>query len=180
MDNTQSNIDFRLMSLTYLIRDLFHPRMNVLQEVGIDPGCRVLDYGCGPGSYILPLAELVGMSGTIYALDIHPLAIQKVQRIASKWNLSNVETICSDCATGLPDGSVDIALLYDTLHALHDPDGVLQELHRVLVPEGILSLSDHHMQEDEILVQATSGGSFRLSTRGSRTYNFQRVGGGDQ
>jgi len=36
----------------------------------------VLDYGCGPGSYIKPLLELVGCSGKIFALDIHPLAIK--------------------------------------------------------------------------------------------------------
>ncbi|GAH29083.1 unnamed protein product, partial [marine sediment metagenome] len=45
-------------------------------------------------------AEFVGKSGKIYALDIHPLAIQMVQRIATKKQLTNVETICSDCKTG--------------------------------------------------------------------------------
>lgn len=180
MDKPKSYLDFQLMSLTYLVRDLLQPRMNILREVGIKTGFRVLDYGCGPGSYILPLAELVGTSGAIYALDIHPLATQKVRRMASKRHLSNVETILSDCATGLPDGSVDIALLYDTLHALGDPDGVLRELHRVLVPGGILSLSDHHMHEGDILAQVTTGGLFRLSTQGSRTHNFQRVAGGQE
>ena len=169
MDRAKSNIDFRLMSLTYLIRDLFRPRKDVLREVRIEPGFCVLDYGCGPGSYIIPLEELVGTSGKIYALDIHPLAIRKVQRIASRRRLSNVEAICSNCATGLPDGSVDVALLYDTLHVLSDGDGVLRELHRVLAPKGILSLSDHHMQEDDILAEVTSGGLFRLSTRGRTT-----------
>jgi ubiquinone/menaquinone biosynthesis C-methylase UbiE len=172
MDQAKSDIDFQLMSLTYLFRDLFQPRMNVLREVGIEPGSRVLDYGCGPGSYIIPLAELVGASGRIYALDIHPLAVEKVQRIASRRQLTNVETICSDCATGLPDGSVDVVLLYDTLHALSDPDGVLRELRRVLTPDGILSLSDHHMEEDQIISKVANGGWLRLSAKGGRTYNF--------
>ncbi len=175
MDRPKSNIDFQLMSLTYLFRDLLHPRMNVLKEVGIESGSRVLDYGCGPGSYVLPLAELVGVSGRIYALDIHPLAIQKVQNIASRRHLSNVQTICSDCATGLPDGSVDVVLLYDVLHALSDPDSVLWELHRVLVPGGILSLSDHHMQDDGIVSAVTSGGLFEPSAAGKRTRSFQSV-----
>ncbi|MCK4241915.1 MAG: methyltransferase domain-containing protein, partial [Dehalococcoidia bacterium] len=61
------------MSLTYKFRDLRLPRMDILKEVGIEPGFHVLDYGCGPGSYTIPLAELVGESGKIYALDIHPL-----------------------------------------------------------------------------------------------------------
>ncbi|MEA3324915.1 MAG: hypothetical protein U9Q37_07235 [Euryarchaeota archaeon] len=31
--------------------------------------------------------------------------------MASRNHLANVETIQSDCATGLPDGSIDVALL---------------------------------------------------------------------
>ena len=114
----------------------------------------------------------MGKSGRIYALDIHPLAIQMVQNIAAKKQLANVETICSDCKTGLPDNSLDVVLLYDILHALSDPDKVLEELRRVLKPSGILSLSDHHLKEDEIVSKVTDNGLFRLSGKGKRVYNF--------
>jgi len=75
MDKPMSNFDFKFMSLGYKFRDLFLPRLNILEEVGIKPGFHVLDFGCGPGSYIIPLAKLVGESGKVYAMDIHPLAI---------------------------------------------------------------------------------------------------------
>lgn len=172
MDKPKPNLGFRFMSLGYKFRDFFLPRLNVLKEVGIEPGFHVLDYGCGPGGYTIPLAELVGKSGRIYALDIHPLAIQMVQNIAAKKQLANVETICSDCKTGLPDNSLDVVLLYDILHALSDPDKVLEELRRVLKPSGILSLSDHHLKEDEIVSKVTDNGLFRLSGKGKRVYNF--------
>jgi len=172
MDKPKSNFGFKLMSFTYRFRDFFLPRMNILKEVGIKPGSHVLDYGCGPGGYITAAAELVGKSGKIYALDIHPLAIQKVQSIASKKQLTNVNTICSDCKTGLPDKSLDVVLLYDTFHDLSEPDGVLEELHRVLKPNGVLSFSDHHMKEDEIVSKVTNRGLFILSRKGERTYSF--------
>jgi len=140
--------------------------------VGIKPGFQVLDYGCRPGSYITPLAELVGESGRIYALDIHPLAVQAVQRIVSKKQLMNVETILSDCETGLPDNSVDIILMYDIFHDLGDPNGVLAELHRVLKPDGTLSFSDHHIREHEIVSKVTHRGLFRLYRRSKRTYSL--------
>jgi len=76
MDKPMSDSHFKLMSFGYKFRDFFLPRMNVLKEAGIKPGFHVLDYGCGPGGYIIAAAELVGKSGKIYALDIHPLAIQ--------------------------------------------------------------------------------------------------------
>ncbi len=173
MDNPVSNFHFRFMSFSFRFRDFFLPPKNVLKEVGIRPGSHVLDYGCGPGSYIIPLAELVGNSGKIYALDIHPLAIRSVQSIALKKQLTNVETICSDCKTGLQDNSVDVVLLYDTLHTLSDPNGVLEELHRVLKPNGILSFSSGgHMKEDEIISKVTNRGLFRLLRKGKRTYSF--------
>jgi len=174
MDKPNHNLNFKLMSFAFQFRNFFLPRKNVLKEVGIKPGFHVLDYGCGPGGYITAAAELVGKSGKIYALDIHPLAIQTVQSIASKKQLTNAETICSDCKTGLPDNSVDVVLLYDTLHSLSDPNGVLEELRRVLKPDGILSFSDHHMKENEIVSKVTSRGLFRLSRKGKRTYCFSK------
>jgi ubiquinone/menaquinone biosynthesis C-methylase UbiE len=172
MDKPMSNFPFQFMSCGYKFRDLRLPRKNILEEVGIKAGFHVLDYGCGPGSYIIPLAELVGESGKVYALDIHPLAIQKVQDITSKKQLANVETILSDCQTGLPDNSLDAVLLYDAFHHLSDPDVVLKELHRVLKPGGILSFGDHHMKEKEIVVEVINDRLFRLLREGQRTYTF--------
>jgi len=172
MDKPMSNFHFKFMSFGYKFRDCFLPRKNILKEVGIKPGFDVLDYGCGPGGYIIAAAELVGKSGKIYAVDIHPLAIQRVQNIASKKQLTNVETICSDRKTGLPDKSIDVVLLYDIVHDLSDPNGVLEELHRVLKPTGILSFSDHHMKENEIVSKVTNRGLFRLSSKGERMHSF--------
>jgi ubiquinone/menaquinone biosynthesis C-methylase UbiE len=174
MDKPMSNFDFKFMSVGYKFRDFFVPRINILREVGIKPGFHVLDYGCGPGGYIIPLAELVGESGRVYALDIHTLAVQKVRDIASKKKLANVETILSDCQTGLPDERVDAILLYDAYHHLKDPDMVLKEFSRVLKPDGILSFSDHHMKENEIVSEVTYGGLFELLEKGQRTYTFSK------
>lgn len=174
MDKPMSNFHFKFMSFGYKFRDFFLPRMNILREAGIKTEFYVLDYGCGPGSYIITAAELVGESGKIYALDVHPLAIQRVQNIASKKQLSNVKTIFSDCKTGLSDNSVDVVLLYDAFHDLSEPKRVLEELHRVLKPNGILSFSDHHMKEDEIVSKVINEDLFRLSRRGKRTYSFSK------
>jgi len=172
MPKATSNLSFRLMALSFKLRDWVLPRRRILREVGIRRGDRVLDYGCGPGSYIGPLAELVGEEGRIYALDLHPLALQMVQRIALRKGLKNVETIPSDCKTGLPGESIDVVLLYDVLHELSSRDDVLRELHRVLKPQGVLSVMDHHMKEGEVVSAVTGGGLFRLLKKGKRTLNF--------
>ena len=176
MDSPMSTVDFRLMAFGFRIRDVFRPRIDVLREVDIEPGAKVLDYGCGPGGYVAPLAELVGPTGEVYALDINPLAIETTRRLVSRKRIENVRTIVSDCSTGLAEKSVDAALLYDTFHHLSRPDDVLRELHRVLTTVGVLSVSDHHMAEGDLIAGVTGAGLFELSRRGKRTYMFAKAG----
>jgi ubiquinone/menaquinone biosynthesis C-methylase UbiE len=166
------DLHFRTMAFTFKVRDFFRPRRDIVKEVGIKEGFHVLDYGCGSGSYVTAVAELVGKSGKICALDINPLAIKMVKKIIAKKQLLNVETILSDCNTGLPSDSIDIILLYDTFHDLVDQNMVLEELHRVLKPTGILSFSDHHMKENVIKSKMTKLGLFRLLRKGERTFSF--------
>jgi ubiquinone/menaquinone biosynthesis C-methylase UbiE len=160
------------MTLAFAIRDMVLPPKKVLREAKLSPGERVLDFGCGPGSYSIAAAELVGDEGHVYALDIHPLALKSVHNRARKTGLSNIETIQSSGPTRLPDASVDVVLLMDTFHELDDPDMILREIHRVLVPLGRLCFSDHHMKAHEIVKRVTQGGLFRLATRGRYTFGF--------
>jgi len=170
-----SNLHFKLMAFTFKIRDLLIPPIKILKEADIKPGFTVLDYGCGPGSYSITAARLVGETGKVYALDISPLALQQVQNIASKKEIGNIETIHTDCTTGLENDSVDVVLLYDTYHDLTNPDDVLKELYRILKPKSILSFRDHHLNEDEILSKMTEKGLFKLSRRWEKSYVFLKV-----
>jgi ubiquinone/menaquinone biosynthesis C-methylase UbiE len=108
-------------------------------------------------------------------MDIHPLAIKRVESIIAKRQLTNVVAFTSGGETGLEEASIDVVLLYDTFHDLNDPQGVLAELYRVLKPSGILSFSDHHMKQGEILLQLTVAGLFQLLARGKKTYTFTKV-----
>jgi len=163
------------MAAEFKIRDALKPRKNIIEEVGIEQGFKVLDFGCGPGGYVPPVSELVSETGKLYALDVLPVAIDMVKKVIRKNNLKNVETILSDCNTGLIDNSIDVILLYDTFHDLAEQKAVLQELHRVLKPNGILSFSDHHMKEVDVISAITNQNLFRLSKKGKYTYSFEKL-----
>lgn len=174
-DRLPSDWGFRLMAIEFKVRDFLWPRKRILEEVEIHSGARVLDYGCGPGSYVTALAEMVGKGGRVYALDAHPLAIRSVKKIVSRKGLTNVETVLSDGATGLAESSLDVVLLYDIVHDLADPGHVLGEIRRTLKPEGLLSVSDHHLGESDIVVRVTRGGLLRLSGKGKNTRSFRKA-----
>ncbi|MDY6930373.1 MAG: class I SAM-dependent methyltransferase [Halobacteriota archaeon] len=170
-----SNFHFRMMSFLFKIRDLLSPPLNTLQEAFIKPGSSILDFGCGPGSYSIAASDLVGEEGKVFTLDIHPLAVEQIQKKVLKMGLTNIETIRSDCETGLDENSIDVILLYDVFHHLMRRYDVKKELYRVLKPDGILSFSDHHMDEEEIISKMTDDGFFRLSKKGEKTYSFMKV-----
>ena len=170
----KSRFYFGFMKLVFSVRDFLYPRRAVLEEVGIRLDFRILDYGCGTGSYVRDSAELVGESGIVYALDVNPLAIEEAKQVTARYGLGNVKTILSDCATGLPDESVDVVLLCDVWHGLTRPNDVLKELHRVLKRDGFLSFSDHHLSEKRISEGVTEEGLFVLAGRGRRTYRFTK------
>ncbi len=172
MGKRNSALGFNLLSYTFKLRDVLFPRITILNEVGISPGSVVLDYGCGPGGYIRPLVSIIGSSGSIYALDIDPRAIKAVEAISTKNNLKNVRTIQSGCKTGLPDESVDVVLFYDIFHHLHNPDEILEELHRVLKPDGILSFSDHHMKDEDMEEYFSAHNVFRIREKKKKTYTL--------
>ena len=167
---------FGSMGILARMRDLLMPPAEIIKDAGVVHGNVVLDFGCGDWSCSIAAAEAVGTTGTIYALDIHPEACAEVKRRAKKRCLENIETIQSNCATGLNDKCVDIVFMHEVLHALDEnKQAVLKECYRVLKDKGILSLSDHNMKEKEITSIVTKKRFFRLLKKGEDLYKFVKV-----
>ena len=168
----QSNIDFKFMSFFFRIRDKFHPPRDKIEKAKIKLGNIVLDYGCGPGSYTLAAADIVGTSGKIIAVDINPLAINKVKEKAVKNGLDNIETLITDCETGLDADIIDVITCYDVFHDIGNKECVLNEFHRLLKTNSRLSFDDHHMKEAEIISLITDKGLFELEEKMGKMHNF--------
>jgi ubiquinone/menaquinone biosynthesis C-methylase UbiE len=175
----QSKIDFRFMSFLMKIRDLFNPPIRKIEKAGIKEGDFVLDYGCGPGSYSIAAAKTVGSNGKVYSADINSLAIKKVKMKAKNNNLDNIKTIETDCKTELDNASIDVVICFDVLHAIENNETLLEEFHRVLKPEGIFSLDDHHFNEIEIksaMKRNLAGKAlFQLLEKKDKQYNFVKT-----
>ena len=174
MPEIKGNSHFRLMTMTLWLRDVFFSPAKKLRDAGLKPGNQVLDFGCGPGSFSLVAASIVGQAGKVHALDVHPLALQSVERKSAKGGLQNIETISSDGATELPDQSMDFVILNDVFHEVDDPDAVLAELHRILKPEGVLFFSDHHMNDKDVMTKLMQKGLFQYSRNSYKAFLFSK------
>ncbi|MBP6962909.1 MAG: class I SAM-dependent methyltransferase [Armatimonadetes bacterium] len=168
------DLHFTLMAFCFAIRDRVRRPADVLTRLPLMPGQVVLDFGCGPGSYSVAAARLVGPEGWVYAVDRNPSAIRCVTQKAARRGPPNLTGICTDCDTRLDDSSVDVVLLYDTLHELAGTAKVVKELHRVLKFDGLLSVGDHHFTEQEIVDELTREGLFAATGRNGRTISFRK------
>jgi len=168
------NIAFRLMAFFLALHRRFVDVRKPMERAGIKEGQTVLDFGCGPGFYTIAAARMVGAKGKVYSLDIQPLAVRSVEKKAKKAGLTNITTILSDRDTRLPDQSIDIALAYDMIHMVKDKQALARELHRVLKPNGVLSVIVGHVNVEDVLKVLEQDGLFSVRDRQGRLINLNK------
>jgi ubiquinone/menaquinone biosynthesis C-methylase UbiE len=123
-----------------------------LGKVGIRSGWHVADAGCGSlGHFVFPAARLVGAEGKVYAIDIQRPALHAIEKTARAFQLWNIHPIWSDLeqpgATRIPEASLDLVLLANTLHGSQNRSSMLQEVMRLLRPGGYLLIIEWNKEE---------------------------------
>ena len=114
----------------------------VVQHLGIRPGMTVADLGCGAGHFTIPIARLVGESGSVFAIDIQKQAINSIASRANLEHLMQIEPVWADLET--PEGShlkadsVDCAIISNILFQTERKENIMAEAHRIIRPEGHL------------------------------------------
>lgn len=100
----------------------------------------VVEFGCGFGTFTLPIA--LRTKGILTALDLEPDMIALVRYKASQLHCNNIQVVQRDFVadgTGLDAGSQSHAMIYNLLH-LEDPVALLREARRILNSVGTLSV----------------------------------------
>ncbi len=135
-------IHFKMMSLVHeTLYSLFRDPYKALSAAGLGPGQKVLEVGCGPGFFTVPAAKIVGETGSVWALDINPLAIKRVQQKIEEAGVTNVKTVLADAAqTGLPDQGFDLIFVFGFARSAGNLEAIFAELHRLVKPTGILAI----------------------------------------
>jgi ubiquinone/menaquinone biosynthesis C-methylase UbiE len=158
-----SGVAFRMMSLLFVIRDRMISPWSILDQFGIERGQRVVDYGCGPGSYLRRASELVGPRGRVLAVDIHELAIKAVMKRIDREQLHNVTAVLAGGTSArLPDDTADVIYALDMFHMVREPAVFLSELNRICKATGVLYIDNGHQSWKEASSKIRSSGAWEI------------------
>ncbi|MFC1916944.1 class I SAM-dependent methyltransferase [Chloroflexota bacterium] len=109
--------------------------LELLRDIAaITTGYTCIDFGSGTGTFALPMADLVGDEGKIYAIDN---SVEMLAHIKAKNPPPNLILLNSDVQkTGLSDQMADICLLAFIIHEVKKPENLISEAFRLIKPEG--------------------------------------------
>lgn len=116
----------------------------ILKALAFKPGERVADIGAGSGYFTFQVAEAVGPSGQVVALDAAPEMLEFLGMRIKARKAANVtlRQVGRDDPQ-LPPGSVDTILLIDTIHYVKDRTAYAKTLLPGLAPGGRLVIIDY-------------------------------------
>jgi ubiquinone/menaquinone biosynthesis C-methylase UbiE len=116
----------------------------LIRRIGLQPGMRVLDIGCGPGRLTIPLAKHVGSNGEVTALDLQEKMLEKLKKRIEYNHLKNVRLIFGGAGHDhiKKKDYFDRAILVTVLGEIPDKQRALEEIFGVLKSGGILSITE--------------------------------------
>jgi len=174
--NHHSNFTFKIITVMHdnpLLPFIRNP-YKILKRAGLKPGQNVLEVGCGPGFFTIPAANIVGKDGMVYAIDTHPLAIQRVKNKIIKAEITNVKIYNSNASkTGLTEQSIDLAFLFGMPYIIGGVQGVLMEMNRILKTRGTLAFQKSRGSKDKF-IKDVQGKGFEYFEQRGRIFLFSK------
>jgi len=110
---------------------------DTLRRLGLTPGDRVAEIGCGNGYFALPAARIASPA-SVYAVDLDESLLTELEGLASAQAVEDLVPIrgdARDLAALLPE-PVDLALLANAFHGIDDRDGFVAGVAAALAVDG--------------------------------------------
>src|SRR3954467_4779923 len=107
-------------------------------------GPRWLELGAGDGEFTLALADVLGATGDIVAVDLDRRALASLDlRVRGSFASVALETAVGDFTRGLPAGTFDGVLAANSLHFVADRAPLLEAIRAAIRPDGRLVLVEY-------------------------------------
>jgi ubiquinone/menaquinone biosynthesis C-methylase UbiE len=149
----------------------------LVRRLELKPDFRVLELGPGPG-YFSPAVAKAVPRGKLVLVDVQPEMLDMARKRLDAQGIDNVEYRQAD-ALSLPadDASFDVAFLAAVLGEVPDRSACLKELHRVLRPGGLLSVTEMRIFDPDAIAlsdlqSSVEAAGFRRCSRHGRVFHF--------
>jgi ubiquinone/menaquinone biosynthesis C-methylase UbiE len=120
--------------------------LEVIKQLNIFTNMQTADFGCGAGFFVIPMAEIVGKEGKVFALDVLDSALESVRSKARMKGLFNIITKRCNLETlggsQIENNSIDLVLLSNILFQSDNKAGIIKEGARILKPGGEIAIVD--------------------------------------
>jgi ubiquinone/menaquinone biosynthesis C-methylase UbiE len=146
--------------------------------LALRPGDVVADVGAGTGYYTVRLARAVAPGGQVYATDIQPEMIARLERRLRHERVTGVTPVLATADDPkLPAGTFDLILMVDVYHELAEPQLMLRRLRTALKPGGRLVLVEFRKEDPRVPIRpehkmSVAEAKLELEAEG---YRLQRV-----
>ncbi|MAG54869.1 MAG: hypothetical protein CMJ83_01105 [Planctomycetes bacterium] len=154
----------------------------LLKNLGVKPGMVVCDLGSGNGYLTLPLAEMVGEKGKVFAVDIQPEMLRLLEKRARKAGLEDRITpvLCTPVDPRLPAGQVDLLIMVDVHHEVSHPEHVLRAIRKSLSKTGRVVFVEFRKEDIDVPIKHLHKMSKAQVHREATANGFRRVGSFDE
>jgi len=115
------------------------PPANLVNLLDLRGAETVIDFGAGTGMYSLPIADALP-DGLLIAVDEQQVLLDRLRdKLDARTPAGRVDVVRgAGGVVPLPDGVADRLFMINVLHHVYDEPEVLQEIVRLLAPDGLL------------------------------------------
>ena len=126
----------------------------LLAELNLKPGMAVADIGAGSGFHSRRMAEAVGKTGKVYAVDVQPQMVQMLSATAREAPYRNIKPILSAVDdVKLAPASVDLAIMVDVYHELEFPLEVMRSIVKALKSDGLVAFVEYRAEDASVPIK---------------------------
>ena len=126
----------------------------LLNALELKPGMNVADIGAGTGYYAWRIGQRLVPGGTVYAVDVQPEMISRLELQMSRRGATNVKAILGTPADPrLPEAALDLAVMVDVYHEFEYPYEMLAAIVRALKPGGRLAFVEYRANDPAVPIK---------------------------
>ncbi|WP_295722281.1 class I SAM-dependent methyltransferase [uncultured Methanobrevibacter sp.] len=111
-----------------------------------------MDAGCGDGHAAIEALDILDDNALVYGVDIYEPSIEDLKKYKNENNIENLIPLVGDLTqhVDVADSSIDVILMINVFHGfkgIQKLDEVVEELKRMIKPDGKIAIMDYKKQE---------------------------------